>query len=367
MALAHEWLARWTGSEKTFAAMAATFPDADLYALTVDRGCGFSFGGRPVHTTFLDRVPGLGNRREMQLPLMPLAWRYATRRRYDVVVTSSHACVKGFRPGRRALHLTYCYTPMRYAWLPALDRRARQGRAQDLGAAYFRRWDRASAAWVDEFAAISTCVRDRIEHAYGRTARVIHPPVDVEYFRPATGVHSAPAGGFALAAGRLVAYKRFDVAIRACHRIGLPLVIAGAGPDEGRLRALAAKQGAGVRFVVEPTDDALRDLYREAAVLLFPGEEDFGIVPVEAQACGTPVVALGAGGVLDTVVPGVTGVLVDEENDAAFAAGVQAAVDRVWDPEACRANAARFRAERFRDELREWVQTAVAARGLDLT
>jgi glycosyltransferase involved in cell wall biosynthesis len=367
MALCHEWLGHWTGSEKTFAAMAAAFPDADLYALTVERTRGFSFNGRTVQTTFLDRVPGLRDRRAMQLPLMPLAWRYASRRRYDVVVTSSHACVKGFRPARRALHLSYCYTPMRYAWLPGLDRRARRDRVQHLGAAYFRHWDRSSAGWVDEFAAISGCVRDRIEHAYGRTAHVIHPPVDVEYYCPATADRLAPAGGFALAAGRMVAYKRFDVAIRACHRVGVPLVVAGAGPEEGRLRALAAALGASVRFVVQPADDALRNLYRQAAVLVFPGEEDFGIIPVEAQACGTPVVAYGTGGVLDTVIPGVTGVLVEEDDDAEFAVGVQAALDHQWDPEACRANAGRFGAERFLEELRDWVAVAAAARGLDIT
>jgi glycosyltransferase involved in cell wall biosynthesis len=294
---------------------------------------------------------------------MPLAWRYASRRSYDVVLTSSHACVKGFWPGRAALHLSYCYTPMRYAWLPALDQRSGKGRPQDLGAAYLRRWDQKSAAWVDDFAAISTCVRDRIERWYGRPARVIHPPVDVGYYSP------SPEGGgpgrFALAVGRMVGYKRFDLAVRACHRVGYPLVVAGAGPEEARLRALAAGLGADVTFVIDPGDDALRELYRRAEVLVFPGEEDFGIVPVEAQACGTPVLAYGKGGVTDTVVPGVTGVLVDEQDEQALATALLAVLEHPLDPERCRSNAARFGLERFRAELRAWVATMAKARGLD--
>jgi len=364
IALCHEWLARWAGSEKTFVAMASAFPSADLFALTVDRSCAFPFGGRPVRTTFLDHIPALRDRRSAQLPFMPLAWRYASRRRYDVVVSSSHACAKGFGPGRSALHLSYCYTPMRYAWLSAVDERRKAGRVGDVAEAYFRRWDRRSAEWVDEFAANSTCVRKRIEDYYGRSARVIPPPVDVRFFTQSAD--DAPAETFALAAGRMVRYKRLDLAIRACASVGIPLVVAGGGPEEPGLRSLAAELGVPVDFVIGPGDEALRDLYRRATVLLFPGEEDFGIIPVEAQACGTPVVAYGRGGATDTVVHGVTGVLVPEQDESALADGLRSALEHPLDPLKCRENAERFSAERFCSEFRAWVLDAAGARGLEL-
>lgn len=365
IALVHEWMAQWTGSEKTFAAMADEFPQADLYALTVNAHLGFPSDGRSVTTTFVNRLRPLRNARALQLPLMPLAWRSVSRRAYDVVVTSSHACVKGFGPGREALHLCYCYTPMRYAWLSEVDRRGHPSRLQAAGKTYFRRWDRMSSSWVDEFAAISTCVRERVQRFYGRDAKVIAPPVDVDYFVPA--VESARRDDVALAVSRLVGYKRIDLAIRACARLGYPLIVAGTGPEEGALRALASEVRGDVTFVTGPDDATLRDLYRRARVLVFAGEEDFGIVPVEAQACGTPVLAYGVGGVVDTVLPGVTGVLVDEQDERSLAEGLEDLLSRSLDPLACRKNAERFGAKRFRAQLKEWVDDATRTRGLNLS
>ena len=363
LALCHEWLAARDGSEKTFEAIAATFPSADLYALTWNRAAGLTFGDRTVTTTFLDRLAVLRDRRMLQLPLMPTAWRYASRRRYDVVVTSSHACAKGFWPARDALHLCYCYTPMRYVWLSSIDGRRRQGVAGTAAVRRLRAWDLTSVRWVDEFAAISTAVQARIQDLYGRTSRVIHPPVDTDHYYP---FDESKRGGFALTVSRMVGYKRLDLAIRACHRIGHPLVVAGSGPAEAPLRALAAELEADVRFVIRPDDDHLRDLYRSADVLVFPAEEDFGIVAVEAQACGTPVVAYERGGSMDTVLPGVTGVLVAEQDEESLAEGVVAVLNGDFDPKVCRAHAQRFSQARFTDAMLEWVLGAAGARGIRL-
>lgn len=358
MALCHEWLAARHGSEKTFEAMAGALPGAALHALTLDPSSGLHFGDRPVSTTFLDH-PGLRTRNRMlQLPLMPLAWRYASRAHYEVVVTSSHACAKGFRPARDAFHLCYCYTPMRYAWLASVDQRRRRSGASRAGERALRAWDRRSVAWVDGFAAISTTVQERIEAFYRRPAEVIPPPVDTLRFTPGD---SAAREGFALAVSRMVPYKRLDLAIRAAHQLRHPLVVAGGGPEEDRLRALARELGADVRFVVRPADDELVDLYRRAAVVVFPAEEDFGIVPVEAQACGTPVVAFGRGGALDTVVPGRTGVLAPEQTAGAIAAGIEAVLAGGFDAGACRRNAERFSSARFRDRFLDWVIGSAAA------
>lgn len=363
VALCHEWLSARHGSEKTFEAMAGAFPSADLYALTWNRASGLSFGGRAVSTTFIDRLRPLRDRRMFQLPLMPLAWRYATRRHHDVVVTSSHACAKGFWPARDALHLCYCYTPMRYLWLSSVDSRRRKSILTEPFEGRLRSWDLASIRWVDEFAAISNAVSERIRTVYDRPARVVHPPVDTEYFTPGEGIRT---GGFALAVSRMVPYKRLDLAIRACRRIGHPLVVAGAGPAEGQLRSLAAQLGADVRFVISPDDAQLRDLYRSADALVFPAEEDFGIVPVEAQACGTPVVAIRRGGVLDTVVPEVTGVLVAEADEESLAGGLLRVLDSELNPSACRSNAEQFSVQKFQERFLDWVTMSAAARGIRL-
>jgi glycosyltransferase involved in cell wall biosynthesis len=226
-----------------------------------------------------------------------------------------------------------------------------------------RSWDVRSTRWVDEFAAISSAVQARIREFYGREARIIHPPVDTAYYTPS---HPSGRGEFALAVSRMVPYKRLDLAIRACRALDYPLVIAGAGPDEPRLRALAERLGAAVGFVIEPSDERLRELYRRARVVVFPAEEDFGIVLAEAQACGTPVVALGRGGGVDIVVPGVTGVMVPAQDEASLRGGIEAALEADFDAGACRGNAERFSRERFLTDFLAWIGEAARRRGWDL-
>jgi glycosyltransferase involved in cell wall biosynthesis len=361
LALAHEWLDARAGSEKTFEALARLFPGADLYALTDTLGPAFDAGDRTIATTFVDRIPALRDRRALALPFMPLAWRTVTRRPYDLVISSSHACAKGFRPGRDALHLCYCYTPMRYVWDPH-DRRSGAHHLGGLGPrAALRRWDRRSARWVDSFAAISSAVQDRIERYYGRPSRVIHPPVDTAFYCPGPYGPALPAGPYVLACSRFIPYKRLDLAIGAADAAGVPLVVAGKGPAEGALRALAAQAQVPVTFELSPSDERLRDLYRGASAFVFPALEDFGIVAVEAQACGTPVVALAEGGTADTVVDGVTGALVASQDVEAFSKGLQRALE-LDAGAACVANAEAFSVARFGERVLAWVADAQAGR-----
>jgi glycosyltransferase involved in cell wall biosynthesis len=360
IALCHEWLSGRSGSEKTFEAMAREFPRADLFSLTWNRSAEYDFGGRSVKTTVLDKISPLRGRNALQLPLMPLAWRYASRREYDVVVTSSHACSKGFYPGREAIHLCYCYTPMRYLWLSNIDTRHRRGaRLTAPVSLALKSWDRRSAGWVDDFAAISHAVKDRIQDVYSRPARVIHPPVATDFYTPG----DAAREDFVLAVSRMVPYKRLDLAIRAAQIAGARLVIAGSGPQEPQLRQLAEDLEHPVEFVISPDDAALRELYRTARAVIFPPEEDFGIVPVEAQACGTPVVALARGGSLDTVVDGVTGVLVPEQSAGQFAEGLKMVLDGSFRTEDGVANARRFSQAQFRTRFRDWVLDAARGNG----
>jgi glycosyltransferase involved in cell wall biosynthesis len=358
IAIAHEWLAVRAGSEKTFEAMADALPGADLYALTLEPEVPFDFGGREVTTTFLDRARALRTRRELTLPLMPLAWRLIRARSgYDKVLTSSHACVKAFPPGGESEHWCYCYAPMRYAWDPDIDTRTGgSGRALRPALAALRRWDLRASRRVDHFAAISSAVRDRIAACYGRDSTIIYPPVDTDWYTPPDRPVQRER---ALAMSRFVPYKRIDLAIEAAARAEVPLTVAGSGPGEAELRSHAARLGADVTFEIHPSDERLRELYRTAMALIFPVNEDFGIVPVEAQACGTPVIALDVGGARDTVVQGETGYRVARADPDELAAALQEVSGGGIEPEACRRNAERFSLPRFREELRGWMGEAV--------
>jgi glycosyltransferase involved in cell wall biosynthesis len=355
IAIAHEWLAARAGAEKVFEALAEAFPSAELYALTREPDVAFDFGGRELRTTILDH-PALRRRRDLTLPLMPLAWRLlGARSAYDTVVSSSLACAKGFAPGRSATHYCYCHAPMRYAWQPEIDsRRHALGPAVDLGLRWLRHWDRRSADWVDSFAANSTAVQQRIRDFYDRDAEVIHPPVDTDFYSPPSEERQGEPYVFAIS--RFIAYKRTDLAIEAATRAGLPIVVAGSGPLEAELRATAERVGANARFEIQPSDERLRELYRGASVLAFPALEDLGMIPVEAQACGTPVVGLDEGGTRDTVVHGTTGLRVKEQTVAAFAEAIEAIVANPPDPAACRAHAEAFSRPRFIERVHEWIR-----------
>jgi glycosyltransferase involved in cell wall biosynthesis len=352
LAIAHEWLAVRAGSEKTFEAMAQAFPEADLFALTLEPSVDLDVGGRAVRTTLLDRAPILRRRRDLTLPVMPLAWwLLRPEARYDRVLTSSHACVRAFPPARSAEHFCYVHAPMRYAWDRTIDPRGREWLAVPMLAA-LRRWDRRSVTTVDHFAANSTAVRERIHRFYGRDARVIFPPVDTEFFTP--GAADQPRHG-ALAVSRFIPYKRIDLAIDACARAAVPLTIAGAGPQEAQLRAQARRARSRVAFEVSPSDERLRELYRSSEVLVFPANEDFGIVAVEAQACGTPVVAVDQGGARDTVADGVTGLRAARQDARQLAEALLAVRSSGLRPADCRRNAERFGTGRFQQELLSWV------------
>jgi glycosyltransferase involved in cell wall biosynthesis len=355
LAIAHEWLAVRAGSEKTFEAMAQAYPEADLYALTWDRDAEFDFGGREVTTTLLDRVATLRDRRELALPLMSLAWKAIdVHGGYDTVLTSSHAFVRSFPPAKSATHFCYCHTPLRYAWVPDVDARTQKRiPGKSIAFATLREWDRRTAKNADFFAANSTAVRDRIHECYGREAEVIHPPVDTVYYDlPAEPVERARA----LAVSRFVPYKSVALAIEACAAAEVPLTVAGKGPQEAELRALAARLGADVEFEISPPDERLRELYRASVAVVFPANEDFGIIPVEAQACGAPVVALDVGGARDTVVQDETGLRVARQDPGLFAEAIRDLVSAPPDAIACRRNAEGFSVQRFQRELREWVE-----------
>jgi glycosyltransferase involved in cell wall biosynthesis len=287
---------------------------------------------------------------------MPLAWRFTKLPGdLDAVISSSHACAKAIGRTDGMPHLCYCHTPMRYAWdfqaererFPAVLRPAVRA-----SMAWFRAWDRRTARHVDRFLANSTAVADRIRRFYGREADVVFPPVDTEFFTP-----GGERGDEFLYVGRLVSYKRVDLVIRAFEKLPHRLLVVGEGHLAERLKATAPDN---VRFLDSVDTGALRHLYRSARALVYPAEEDFGIVMAEAQACGTPVVALAAGGAVDIVEPGETGWLLEGQTVEELRRAVERAASADLDPAAISSSAARFGRERFRRELRAAVEELVA-------
>jgi glycosyltransferase involved in cell wall biosynthesis len=354
IAFVHDWLTGMRGGEKALEVLCERFPDAELFTLVHVRGSVSPAIERlRPHTSFVQRLPLVKRLYRHYLPLFPTAIEQFSFDRFDLVVSVSHCCAKSIvRPGR-VPHLCYCLTPMRYAW-DQFDAYFGPDRIGQVGSRLMRpvmghlaRWDRDTADRADRYVAISHYVAGRIRRYYNREALVVYPPVDTDFFHP----DAAPPERFALVVSALVPYKRIDVAIAACRRAGVPLKIAGDGPERAALARDAAAAGADVEFLGRLSDDEIRQLYRRAAVTLLPGEEDFGIVPLEAQACGRPVVALGRGGALETVVAGETGLLVDEPGPEAFADAIVQAIDRPFDAGAIRAHAERFGRARFGDQM----------------
>jgi glycosyltransferase involved in cell wall biosynthesis len=379
VALAHDWLTGMRGGEKVLQQHAQLYPDAPLYTLIhVPNSTDPEIESHPIHTSPLSQLPGAAHHYRKLLPLFPWAVSRLRPREVDLVLSSSHAVVKAIRPPPGALHLCYCFTPMRYVWDQA-DAYLGTGLRRVLSwplAASLREWDRRTSGIdrVSRFIAISGPVSERIQRHYGRSATVIHPPVAVERFSPRSG----PPDDFYLMVGGFVPYKREDLAIAAFRETGRPLWIAGDGPTRASLERQAPDN---VRFLGRVDDPTLADLYARCRALIYPQEEDFGIVPVEAQAAGRPVIALGAGGATETVVPLDTGGATETVVPVAAAGrsptglwfgaqSVAALVDAVrrfeqnqdaFDPAALRRHAEGFSNERFRREMRAAVAETLAS------
>ncbi len=319
----------------------------------------------------MQRLPLVRRFYRLYLPLFPTAVEQFDFDGFDLVISTSHCVAKSIvRPGR-ARHVCYCLTPMRYAWdqFDAYFGPERIGRGASAlmrhMMAGLARWDRDTAGRADRYVAISHYVAGRIRRYYNREATVVYPPVDTEFFSPVPSAGStaslASTAGitstsgsrpYALVVSALVPYKRVALAIEACRLAHVPLKIAGDGPERPRLERLAGPSAVSdVTFLGRQSDQELRELYRGASVVLLPGEEDFGIVPVEAQACGRPVVALGRGGALETVIANETGFLVDDPSAPAFADAIARALETRFDTAAIRRHAERFGRERFGDEI----------------
>lgn len=351
VALTTDWLNSFGGAERVLAELLAVWPGAPVYTSVHDRaGLPPECRAWDVRPSFLQRLPGARRRHRALLPLMPFAFEAFDVSGYDVVLTTATACAKGVVAPPDTRTVCYCHTPPRYLWdqYHELTRGARAKPLVALAAHWLRLWDRAAADRIDLFVANSETTAARIRRYYRREPVLVYPPVDTRRFVPREG----PAGDYYLCVARLVPNKRIDLAVAAAGRLGRPLVVVGEGPERVRLERAA---GPTVRFVGWQDDAELAALYAGCRAFLFPGLDDFGIAPVEAQAAGRPVVAYGYGGATETVVGGVTGAFFRDSTVEALVDAMQALDGYEVEPAACRRNAERFDAAVFRRRMREVV------------
>ncbi len=359
VAIIHYWLVGMRGGEAVLEEICHLYPDADIFThVVVPDRISPTILAHKITTSFISRLPGAVRHYQKYLPLMPLALEQFDLRSYDLVISSESGPAKGVITSADTLHVCYCHTPMRYLWNMYQDYLSGAGKlARTVMVptfSYLRHWDYVSAERVDHFVANSTTVQRRIAKVYRRSAEIIHPPVAVETFTT-----SRVPGEFLLYCGELVPYKRADMAIEACNRLGKKLVVVGDGSELRRLRRMA---GPNIDFLGRQSNEALRKLFAQCRGLLFPGEEDFGIVPVEAMAAGRPVIAFGKGGVCDSVRDGVSGILYRQQTVECLMDAIRRfdAEGGSFSQEIIVSEAARFSAQRFRMEFDAMIRRSLA-------
>jgi glycosyltransferase involved in cell wall biosynthesis len=347
VALIHDFLLDLRGAERVFAAICDAWPEADVFTAVYDeRGTEGRFADRNVHTSFLQRLRPTSRTFRPLLPFYPHAVESFDLRGYDTVISSSSAWAHGVLVDPGAVHVCYCHNPFRYAWTEreaTLQARGPLVRpALRLLLSRWRQWDWIAAQRVDCYVANSRTTAERVRRYLGRESTVLHPPVEIDRFMPGS------VGEHYVVLAELMAHKRIDIAVEAFSRLGLPLVVVGDGPEGRRLRRLA---GPSVSFTGRVSDERVAELLAGARALVVTAVEEFGIAAVEALAAGRPVIALGEGGVRESVAPGVTGTFYERNDAAALAESVLAFDPLAIDPAACRAAAERFSVQRFQNRL----------------
>jgi glycosyltransferase involved in cell wall biosynthesis len=356
IAFAHDWLNGMRGGERCLDALCEVYPRADIFTLLYEKGnLSSSIENRSIHTSFIQKLPWVFTKYRHYLPLFPTAIEQFDLRSYDLVVSLSHCVAKGILTSPGTCHICYLLTPMRYAWDLYHDYFSEEkiGTLQKWTIPFFinylRTWDVASSNRVDYFVAISEYVARRVQKYYRRECDVIYPPIDTDFYTP-----GSQDGDYFLIVSAFAPYKRIDLAIEAFNRLKLPLKIIGKGQEEKTLRRLA---GSTIEFLGSLSDEEVRDYYRDCRALIFPGEEDLGLTPLEAQSTGRPVIAYARGGALETVEDGATGLFFQESTVENLCQAVKEFDQKHFDKTKIREQALRFSKERFKQEMKTHIES----------
>lgn len=355
VALCHDWLTGMRGGEKILEILCELYPDATIFTILHNKGSVSPIiENLEIKTSFIQKLPFASSKYRHYLPLFPTAMERFNLTGYDLIISSSHCVAKGGIIPQGSLHICYCHTPMRYAWDMYYEYFNKQ-RTGLIGRMiipffinYLRMWDVVSNNRVDYFIANSRNVSQRIKRHYNRDSAVIHPPVDTDFFQP-----GASQGDFFLIVSALAPYKKISLAIEAFNRRKLPLKVVGIGSEFKRLKKIAKSN---IEFLGWVNNEELRKLYQQCLALIFPGEEDFGICPLEAQACGKPVVAFARGGILETVIDGETGIFFHERSPEALIEAIDKVAKISFNKETVRQNALRFSKDKFKIKISQYIE-----------
>jgi len=360
VALVHDWMNQIGGAEDVLETLVDLFPKAPIYtSLYAPDRMPSHWQNWDIRTNFIDKLPFSHRKQQLYFPFYPFSFEQHDLRGYDLVISNKSGFCHGVITGPETVHICYCLTPTRYVW-----RYQQYAEQEQLGwlarktlppfLTFLRQWDRLAADRVDHFVAISQEVRRRIEKVYRRESAIIHPPVDTSRFAPCSEV-----GDYYLLVGRLVPYRRIDILIEAFNKMKRPLRIAGTGRDRERLEALA---GPTIEFLGYVPEDELPALLAKCRAFMFPGEEDFGIAPLQAMAAGRPVIAYAAGGALETVVPNKTGILFAEQSVAAIIDAVESADQQTWNSVEIQSHARQFDTELFKQKILAFIEEKMQQR-----
>jgi len=359
IALVHEWLTNVAGSERVLLAIKEIYKDAPIFTSVFNPSKATPFKVYEVKTSFLQKIPFMKSKRELLIPFTPFAFEQFDLSKFDLVISNTSMAAKGVITKPDCIHISYCNTPPRYLWEPNVDPRAKKGKFALLRANIthkMRLWDRVAADRVDYYIANSNYVANRIKKYYKRDSIVVYPPVDMEKFKLAD---KSEIKDYYLFVSRLINYKKCDLVIDAFNDLKLPLKIIGTGPDEIALKRRAKKN---IEFMGFLSDEDMKKYYAEARAFIFPAEEDFGIVPVEAMAAGRPVIAFKHGGAAETVVEGVTGTFFSEQSPQCLIDAVKNFDPEKYDSMKIRQHAEKFSKERFKKEFKEAVEKIISGR-----
>lgn len=352
-AIVHDWFCNMGGGDKVAEAFLDVMPGSPVYTLCyLEKSLTPKLKSADIHVSYLQKyINQKKDNHQKFLPFMPAASESFDMSAYDIVLSSSSCCAKGVITRPDTIHICYCHTPMRYAWEYFYEytegMNPLKTKVINYVMNYMRMWDSISANRVDYFIANSYNVAKRIKKHYRRDAVVVHPPIDTDYFVP-----GEIDGDFYLCVSRLVKYKRIDLAVEACNRLKLPLIVIGQGAEYDKLRNMA---GATVHVLGRQSDEVIREYYQRCKALIFPGEEDFGMTPLEVQSCGRPVIAYGRGGALETVVEGKTGVFFSEQTVENLMDAMKRMNQLTFHKSALRAHAEKFGKQRFLKEMKEQI------------